>query len=130
MSDDARRVGSNIRYLREELGISQSALAESMREGGQDHWRQTTVSRVERGTQELSVGELLALERVFGPGTIFGTTTDETLQMMGVGIERGVTLRHLRKVAAALEESQELVQYLRQMYSDPELEDDGVDPEA
>ncbi|MCT1618497.1 helix-turn-helix domain-containing protein [Janibacter hoylei] len=130
---DDKRVGSNVRFARQEKGLSQAALAESMRAEGQAHWRQTTVSRVERGDQKIAVGEIRALERILGPGTVLaGTDTDQAMRAIGLSVERGVALRHLRRVAESLKESAELVQDLRAMYADPRLGDDdhGEHPEA
>ena len=53
-------------WLRKRAGMSQEALAHAMFEAGQRHWYQTTVSRVERGKQELRMSEAVALLRILG----------------------------------------------------------------
>ena len=60
--------GAEIRAAREAARMSQNALAEAMRRAGQEHWRQTTVSRVERDIQRLTVDEWFAIRDVFGVG--------------------------------------------------------------
>lgn len=53
-----------MRALREDKGMSQSALAAAMTERGQP-WHQQTVTRVEQGTQQLKAAELVALAAIF-----------------------------------------------------------------
>ena len=55
-----------IAWLRKRAGMSQEALALAMVNAGQRHWHQTTVSRVERGKQELRMSEALSLLRILG----------------------------------------------------------------
>lgn len=124
---DKRRIGSNIRYMRQEKGLSQQDLARAMKERGQTHWHQTTVSRVERGTQEVNLGELRALEQVLGSGLMFGTRTDVSMRGVGIQVERTLALRQLRKVHEALVESEKVVRYLRALYQDPQLDDESQD---
>lgn len=124
---DKRRIGSNIRYMRQEKGLSQQDLARAMKERGQTHWHQTTVSRVERGTQEVNLGELRALEQVLGSGLMFGTRTDASMRGVGIQVERTLALRQLRKVHEALVESEKVVRYLRALYQDPQLDDESQD---
>lgn len=118
---DKRRIGSNIRYMRQEKGLSQQDLAREMKGRGQTHWHQTTVSRVERGAQEVNLGELRALEQVLGSGLMFGTRTDANLRGIGVQVERTLALRRLRYVHQALVESEKVVRELRELYRDPQL---------
>lgn len=59
-------MGAEIRRIRKDKGLSQQQLADSMREHGQDHWRQNTVSRVEAGRQSLDIAELEALQQCLG----------------------------------------------------------------
>lgn len=66
-ANDDEQMGANLRTAREDRRISQTALAEEMRAAGFDHWRQTTVSRVERGAQRLRLSEVIALEKLVGP---------------------------------------------------------------
>ncbi len=64
--DDMERIAWNIARLRKRAGMSQEALARAMVEAGEGHWRQTTVSRVERGKQGLRMSETIALLRILG----------------------------------------------------------------
>lgn len=113
--------------MRQEKGLSQQDLARAMKERGQTHWHQTTVSRVERGTQEVNLGELRALEQVLGSGLMFGTRTDVSMRGVGIQVERTLALRQLRKVHEALVESEKVVRYLRALYQDPQLDDESQD---
>src|SRR4051812_21058121 len=54
------RLAENVRKLREKAGMSQTALAEQMRERGHN-WHQQTVGRVESGTQPVRYSEAVAL---------------------------------------------------------------------
>ena len=57
-------IGDNIARLRKRQGLSQTELADGMQDAGQTHWRQNTVSRVERGQQDVNLDEIQALEEV------------------------------------------------------------------
>ena len=63
---DAERLGRNLEALRKSRGLSQTQLAKLMVDAGQTHFRQTTVSRLERGTQPLRVSDMNALQEIFG----------------------------------------------------------------
>ncbi len=63
MSPD-ERISANVRALRERLGISQAELARQMSERGHQ-WHQSTVTRVEQGTQPLKAAELVDLAALF-----------------------------------------------------------------
>ena len=68
MQDDRRgspdeRLGANLRALREDRGMSQSALAAAMTERGY-RWHQQTVTRVEAGEQPVRFGELEQLAEI------------------------------------------------------------------
>lgn len=78
--EEDKRIGSNVRFLRQERGFTQAQLAEEMQKAGQDHWYQTTVSRVERGSQSLTSAEVLALNEVLGSGVMHGTDFDATMK--------------------------------------------------
>ncbi|MFK5688737.1 helix-turn-helix domain-containing protein [Ornithinimicrobium sp. LYQ92] len=126
---DDRRVGSNVRYARQEVGLSQSDLAAAMREAGQEHWHQTTVSRVERGAQSITVAEGMALTTILGPGVSFGTSTDSELQLSADLIQRGQLLKRLRYVDEALTELTRVVRDMREVLADPQLEEDHPEEE-
>lgn len=114
---DLRRVGANIRFARTEKGLSQAALADAMREAGQGHWRQNTVSRVENGRQEVYLGELDALERILG-GVLAGTELESALRDMGNTAQRVITVKRLRQVHQALIEAEKVISELRAIYGD------------
>ena len=60
------RLSENMRALRKAAKISQGELAEKMAERGRP-WHQTTVSRIERGSQELdSLADITALQDILG----------------------------------------------------------------
>jgi|GEM_PF-2357041 len=59
---DTLNAGELVRKARVASGLSQEALAERMRAAGARHWRQTTVSRIENGSQPLSVHDAVLLE--------------------------------------------------------------------
>lgn len=71
-------VGENVRRLRKAAGMSQAELAAAMRERGQLHWRQNTVSRVENGRQPLDFLELEPL------GEILGNILDGTAEAQSI----------------------------------------------
>lgn len=71
--EDRARLGRNVASLRRGAGLSQQALADEMRHQGMDHWRQTTVSRVESGAQVVDCDEWLALEGIVGADVLAGT---------------------------------------------------------
>lgn len=60
--------GASVRARRQALGLSQSRLAELMREHGQTNWYQNTVSRLEKGERSvITLGDARALESILGP---------------------------------------------------------------
>lgn len=58
------RFGINLRTLREQAGLSQSALAAEMTERGWS-WHQQTVGRIEAGRQSVRFGEIEELAGIF-----------------------------------------------------------------
>ena len=63
---DEERFVASLRRLREERGWSQSELATKMREQGWASFRQTTISRLEKGEQSVRIGEARALAQLLG----------------------------------------------------------------
>lgn len=59
------RLGMNVRMLREQKRMTQSALAEAMTARGWQ-WHQSTVARVESGQQSVRFAEAEALVKIFG----------------------------------------------------------------
>lgn len=70
-------VAANVARLRQAAGMSQTALGKAMHDAGQTHWRQNTVSRVESGTQKLTLGELKDLGLILG-NVLEGTWLEST----------------------------------------------------
>jgi len=60
-----KRIASNMRLLREQRDMSQSALAEAMSERGVQ-WHQQTVYKIENGTRPLRASELVCLAAILG----------------------------------------------------------------
>lgn len=58
------RISANVRALREQKGLSQAELAKLMSER-RHPWHQSTVTRVEQGTQQLKAAELVDLAAIF-----------------------------------------------------------------
>ena len=96
----------NIRETRERKGMSQSALADEMRERGWS-WHPQTVQKVEGGQRHVRVGEAEALARIFGttmerltwPGTVASATA---LLDMSIGRAQGAWTRIARETATLL----------------------------
>lgn len=72
-------VAANINRLRMAKGLSQSGLADCMREAGATHWRQNTVSRIERGLQPPTFAEVEELASILGHGVLQGTKMEHFL---------------------------------------------------
>lgn len=88
------RFGRNLKAAREEAGLSQAALGEYMVNNGFPAWRQTTVSRTERGERELIFGEAVALESLFGRAVWEGTRfARATGQVMDAVIAKNIETR-------------------------------------
>jgi transcriptional regulator with XRE-family HTH domain len=111
----SRLVAGNFRVLREGSGVSQAKVASEMRVRGW-RWHQTTVGRVESGSQPLEVGEAfdlaevlgVTLERLMAPGEeeteirVAATAQDE-LRAAWAGAVR--SLRALVAAAAAAQDT-------------------------
>lgn len=115
---ELRRIGSNVRYLRQEKGMTQAGLSEAMQAAGQVNWYQTTVSRVERGLQPLNGAEMLALRRVLGEGLVFGTGTDQVIRMVGTSVLSKAVKHRLAYLEEGLSELQKVVSELRELVGD------------
>ena len=106
--EDRARFGHNLASVRKERGMSQGQLADTMREAGFAAWRQTTVSRIERGEQKLKVQEVLALERLFGGKVTEGTAFTNAAKKYLTGQQQAMKAldeSNLRGVAEALTEA-------------------------
>jgi transcriptional regulator with XRE-family HTH domain len=94
-----RAVGQRLRELRTGTGMSQQALAAAMVRRGWP-WHQSTVHRIESGSQALRVGELVDVALVFGvsPGKMLGEADSRAMVDERREMER--TLR--RQIAAEI----------------------------
>lgn len=98
---------SNLAALRVQAGMKQAELAEAMRQEGQAHWYQTTVSRVEHGTQKLRPDEAHSLQKVLGLAASKKTNDEssKSLVMASELIKLYDSVEALRlQVAALIEE--------------------------
>ena len=66
MSQRTTRVAERLKARRLARDMTQDQLARAMRGSGLSHWRQNTVSRIEAGSQEVSLDEARALAGFFG----------------------------------------------------------------
>lgn len=67
-STEDKAIGRKLEELRRCNGMNQTTLAKRMVQAGRPHFRQTTVSRIERGIQPLLVADMKALLlTIFGP---------------------------------------------------------------
>lgn len=115
MTDEKATIAANIQRIRKEQGLSQTALANAMQAAGATHWRQTTVSRVEQGKQEIRFDEVKALATVLGPDVFTGTSMKATpdAEVTLQGIRNGVTDSQLAKVEESLTSALTEVRRLR-----------------
>lgn len=118
--DDA--LAANIARLRRTRRLSQKALAEAMRNHGQDHWRQTTASRVELGQQRLTGAEVVALQKVLGNEVIAGTELDALLKVSYPAVRDEAARRALAEAEAALTGALGVIRELRAVYDNDEKE--------
>ena len=117
MSDN-ETIAANVASLRKAQGMSQAALADAMRERGQDHWRQNTVSRVETGKQSLSVGEVIALEEILGGPLMRGTEFNARFKEFSAHVVRAGTAKRLKRADEALTSALEEIRELRWVHDD------------
>ncbi|MEW1807919.1 helix-turn-helix transcriptional regulator [Pseudarthrobacter sp. NPDC080039] len=75
---DEDRFVETMRHIREIQGLSQGELAARLAEAGWDGFRQTTVSRIEKGERTVRLAEAHAIAQVLG--TSLARMTDETAQ--------------------------------------------------
>ena len=101
--DDGARVGRNLKAARERAGMSQTALAHHMASKGFTAWRQTTVSRTERGERELLASEMFTLDTLF-PGLWDGTSVARTMRTVGNAIDTKRIEAQMDKIGAELDQ--------------------------
>ncbi len=112
---DDRAVGANLRTLRERKGLSQVALARAMVDRGLSVWRQTTVSRVEKGDRPLYVNEMSALDEIVGPGLYTGTRFGQSQRKIKMYVLLENLHRGIERQRAELDEQQETLRALYHM---------------
>jgi transcriptional regulator with XRE-family HTH domain len=115
MDEDGVRIGRNLVSLRKEKGLTQTALADAMREAGQDHWRQNTVSRVEGGQQPLNLGEIRALSRIVSARLLEGTELAEGLRATAEEINALVIREQLTRATALLREATDALAMVQEL---------------
>ncbi|SER80239.1 Helix-turn-helix domain-containing protein [Pedococcus cremeus] len=89
---DEERFTANLRRLREAKGWSQNELATRMRGRGWESFRQTTVSRLEKGEQSVRIGEARAL------ADLLGVTVDD------MALTESAEAQAIAELRAAIEE--------------------------
>lgn len=100
-----RTLSQNVTRLRKVCGLSQAALAEAMRERGQGHWRQTTVSRIETAKQAVSVGEAVELAAILGDvlaDVLPQAATPASEQLRALNFRLAAAIHDMRRLAADL----------------------------
>lgn len=112
---DAQLVADNMRRLRKAAEMSQGALAEAMRERGETHWRQTTVSRVENARQTLTMGEHRALEDILGPEVIAGTELQKSLRKFAGAVSDAAVTWRVQRLEELLTEAGEYLDDLKRL---------------
>lgn len=122
--DDDRVIAANVARLRKAQRMSQDALGAAMRDAGQAHWRQTTVSRVENGRQRLTAGEVLALQQVLGPDVIGNTSMLADLQAAHPHVRDLAARKALADAERALAQALATVRELRALYDDEDKDND------
>lgn len=114
---DSMALASNVQRQRKVLGMSQTELAAAMVKAGRTHWRQNTVSRVETGKQELSFGDLRALQGILGPITEGMPSMERATKAAGA-LKDVILSRKLQAVQAQLESALADVRKLRTVFDD------------
>lgn len=72
-------MGANVKRIRQDRGLSQTALAEAMAGRGHSAWRQTTVSRTEQGARALLFAEMGDLAEILGAGVMRDTSVSRSM---------------------------------------------------
>ncbi|KYH43668.1 helix-turn-helix transcriptional regulator [Branchiibius sp. NY16-3462-2] len=119
-SRDMNTISAGVKHARQEKRWSQERLAKEMANAGFGHWRQTTVSRVENGTQGLSMGEVGALDDLLGTSLWAATQSYANLRETARQAGRRVTAVHLRRAEELLEAAMQEIQQLRNFYERPQ----------
>ena len=108
-------IAFNVVRRRKQLGLSQVALADAMREAGMDHWRQNTVSRIETGKQELTFREVKVLSQILGNITAGIDSFDQVRRAAGE-LRDSILSRKLQRAEASLVAALEEIRELRSVF--------------
>jgi transcriptional regulator with XRE-family HTH domain len=83
-----QRVGAKIKARRKELGCSQEALAQAMRDFGYDTWRQSTIAKVESAGRPLRLNELIDIAAVLemSSGELMDDLDDREQRLAAAGL--------------------------------------------
>lgn len=118
VSDRSKVIGRNIAAARKVLGMLQRELGAEMAEAGHAAWvHRNTVSRIERGLQDVTFGEAQDLMAILGPRVFAGT------QMPGaerVANESAFVVPRLDRVETELRDALKVVGELRAVFDDEE----------
>ena len=115
MTPDERILANNVVAQRKAAGWSQTQLADMMQKLGFAAWRQTTVSRVERAHQPLSLSEITALTSLL-PGVLAGTALAANAGLDGAD-RWAESLLRLTAVEAALRAALAEVESIREAHA-------------
>jgi transcriptional regulator with XRE-family HTH domain len=103
MDEADRRFAENLRFYREQAGVTQAELAGRMKEAGFGAFRQQTIARIESLGRRASLGEAIAL------GRSIGTTADALARPHGLAREASHVLNAGRQVIAIHNDLRDLV---------------------
>jgi len=118
------QINENMRRLRKAAKMSQGALAEKMSEQGRP-WHQTTVSRIEVGSQELdSLEDIIALQGILGPDLIAGTPLARGMDASARANFHSAAVEELKSIYSRLNDLQQSVHRLATLVGTL-MEDEG-----
>lgn len=101
-SADAETIRTNITTARKAAKMSQAEMGKAMASRGHEHWRQTTVSRVETGRQAIKVAEMETLSEILGVSVIEGTGLAQSSRDLGRQAREQAVLHRVRQVEESL----------------------------
>ena len=107
MTTNANQIGKNVAQTRRNRDISQRELAAQMKDLGNKHWHQNTVSRVEKSIQKPDLQEIGHLVRILGTEVLDGTTEAETLLQLSNLYTTQTTAKALANIHRTINELQQ-----------------------
>lgn len=107
MTTNANQIGKNVAQTRRNRDISQRELAAQMKDLGNKHWHQNTVSRVEKSIQKPNLQEIGHLVRILGTEVLDGTTEAETLRQLSNLYTTQTTAKALANIHRTINELQQ-----------------------